>query len=128
MSGETVKFLSVDETIAIHETLTAKFGGHAGVRDTGLLESSLFRPQTGCYDDLAAMAAALLESLLFNPAFFDSNRRTAFFATDTFLRINGWRFDVDDAAAIRFVTELAERGDEQRAALLPLVRRSIARV
>lgn len=53
--------------------------------DKGLLESALFRPQAGYYNDLAEMAAALFESLIMNHAFVDGNKRVAFFATDVFL-------------------------------------------
>jgi death-on-curing protein len=48
-------FLTVDEVLAIHDGLILTFGGPPGVRDLGLLESALYRPQTGCYRDLAEM-------------------------------------------------------------------------
>ena len=127
MSGETVEFLSVDEALGIHDHLIDEFGGQAGVRDQGLLESSLFRPQTGHYEDLATMAAALLESLLFNHAFHDANERMAFFATDVFLRLNGWRLNVDAGAAVDFILRLSPDEQSRRAALLPLLRKSITR-
>ncbi len=127
LSAETVQFLSVDEALGIHEHLIEEFGGQAGVRDLGLLESSLFRPQTGYYEDLATMASALFESLLFNHAFHDGNERMAFFATDVFLRLNGWRLDVDANAAVDFVLRLNPDEQGRRAALLPLLRKSITR-
>ena len=123
--NESVQFLSVDETIAIQDMLAEKFGGQRGVRDAGMLEASLYRPQTGAYPDLAAMAAALLDALLFNFAFHSANRRTAFFATDVFLRINGYRLAVDARDASRFIKNIAGSDHAQRAALLPLLRRSI---
>ena len=58
MPGEEVRHLSLDEALAIHERLIERFGGSPGVRDLGLLESALYRPQTGYYSDLAEMAAA----------------------------------------------------------------------
>ena len=125
MPGEAVQFLSVDEAVHLHERLIEKYGGHRGVRDAGLLESALFRPQTGCYEDLATMASALFESLLFNHAFHDGNERMAFFATDVFLRLNGWKLKVDAVSAADFIRELIANGQSQRAALLPLLRRSI---
>ncbi len=127
LSAETVQFLSVDEALGIHEHLIEEFGGQAGVRDLGLLESSLFRPQTGYYEDLATMASALFESLLFNHAFHDGKERMAFFATDVFLRLNGWRLDVDANAAVDFVLRLNPDEQGRRAALLPLLRKSITR-
>ncbi len=125
--AETVQFLSVDEALGIHEHLIEEFGGQAGVRDPGLLESSLFRPQTGYYEDLATMASALFESLLFNHAFHDANERMAFFATDVFLRLNGWRLQVDSRDAVDFILRLSPDEQSRRAALLPLLRKSITR-
>ena len=87
----SVQFLSLDEVLAIQERLIERFGGEHGVRDRGLLESALFRPQTGYYTHLEEMAAAMFESLLINHAFIDGNIRVAFFATDVFLRLNGWK-------------------------------------
>ncbi len=68
-SKPSIEFLSVDEVVTIHERLIERFGGPAGVRDLGLLESALFRPQTGYYGDIIEMAAALFESLLMNHPF-----------------------------------------------------------
>jgi death-on-curing protein len=106
-----VEFLSLDEVLAIHERLLAEFGGPEGVRDLGLLESALHRPRTGYYADVAEMAAALFESLLMNHPFLDGNKRVAFFATDVFLRLNGWRLLVDADAAHRHLIGLLERGE-----------------
>ena len=59
MRNEAVRHLTRDEVLAIHARLIEVFGGPDGVRDRGLLESALFRPRTGYYDDVAAMAAWL---------------------------------------------------------------------
>lgn len=77
LPNDVVRFLSLDEAIAIHGRVIEKFGGIPGLRDMGLLESTLFRPQTGYYTDLAQMSAALFESLISNHAFVDGNRRAA---------------------------------------------------
>jgi death-on-curing protein len=99
LPAEEVRHLSVDEVLAIHECPIERFGGSAGVPDPGLLESALYRPQTGYYTDLAEMATALFESLLLNHPFVDGNKRVAFFATDVFLRLNGWWLrEPEDAA------------------------------
>jgi death-on-curing protein len=105
----TIRFLSRDEALAIHARLIERFGGPDGVRDLGLLESALHRPQTGHYVDLVQMAAALFESLLMNHPFVDGNKRVAFFATDVFLRINGWRIEVNPDAAHGFLMGLLEQ-------------------
>ena len=57
LPAKLVQFLSVDEVLAIHEALVDRFGGVAGIRDQGLLESALYRPRTGYYRDLVEMAA-----------------------------------------------------------------------
>lgn len=105
-----IRFLTTDEALAIHERLIERFGGAPGVRDLGLLESALFRPRTGYYQDLVEMAAGLFESLLVNHAFVDGNKRMAFFAADVFLRINGHRLDVEAESAHRFIIELLQTG------------------
>ncbi len=110
MPSDSVLFLSLDEVLAIHQRVIEVFGGANGVRDLGLLESALYRPQSGYYQDLISMAAALFESLLINHPFVDGNKRVAFFATDVFLRLNGWRFDVDAHEAYSLLSELLETG------------------
>lgn len=109
--GAYVQFLSLDEVEAIHRRLIEVFGGPEGIRDRGLLDSALHRPQSGYYADLAAMGAALFESLLMNHPFVDGNKRVAFFATDVFLRLNGWRVVVDPDAAHSHLIGLLERGE-----------------
>lgn len=126
MPADRTRFLTVDEVLAIHERLVEKFGGPAGVRDAGLLESALYRPQTGYYRDLAEMATALFESLLMNRPFIDGSKRVAFFATDVFSRLNGWKLAVDADKAHRFLIRLLESGTCDYDRLLPWVRRSLA--
>lgn len=99
-----ILFPTVDEALELHRNLIERFGGTHGVRDAGLLESALYRPQTGYYDDVVQMAAALLESLLINHPFVDGNKRVAFFLTDIFLRMNGWQIKTRPQAGYHFVT------------------------
>lgn len=128
MPNEGIKFLSLDEAIAIHERLIERFGGFSGVRDKGLLESALFRPQTGYYDDIAELAAALFESLILNHAFVDGNKRVAFFATDTFLRLNGWKLSVEANAAHSFIVDSLERGECTYRKLLPWLKGMLVKI
>lgn len=79
--------------LAIHDRQLAEHGGTAGVRDDGLLESALARPQQlHAYGDpapdLADLAAALAHGLARNHAFVDGNKRTAHVAYRTFLALN----------------------------------------
>jgi death-on-curing protein len=92
---EIVLYPTIQETLELHEQLIKRFGGSGGVRDLGLLESSLFRPQTGYYDTLSLQATALLQSLIQNHSFIDGNKRVAFATTAIFLRMNGYRLKVE---------------------------------
>lgn len=127
LQNEGIQFLSVDEALAIHERLIERFGGTPGARDKGLLESALYRPQTGYYNDIAELAAALFESLILNHAFVDGNKRVAFFVTDTFLRLNGWKLSVETDTAHTFIVGMLERGDCSYDKLLPWIREAIVR-
>lgn len=114
-------FLSLDEVLEIHGVLIKRFGGPEGVRDLGLLESALYRPQSGYYKDLSEMAAAMFESLIKNHPFVDGNKRVAFFATDIFLRMNGYKFVVEGKAAHRFLMDLFETDTCDMQHLLPWI-------
>ena len=83
-------YLTLADILAIHDDQIRRFGGTFGVRDFGLIEAAIFRPQSGYYDDILGEAAALWESLSQNHPFIDGNKRVAFAATDVFLSINGW--------------------------------------
>lgn len=121
----SIRFLSIDEAETIHARLIAEFGGLPDIRDRGLLDSALHRPRTGYYADVAEMAAAQFESLLINHPFIDGNKRVAFFATDVFLRLNGWRIAVEAAPAHAFLIGLLERGECNFENLLQWIRKSI---
>lgn len=93
------------EIIELHKNLIERFGGTSGIRDLGLLESALMRPQTGYYTSLSLEAAALLQSLARNYAFVDGNKRVAFATTAIFLRMNGYRLKVDPDNGESFLIE-----------------------
>lgn len=103
-------YLTLTEVLAMHEELIELYGGAHGVRDMGALESALFRPQTGYYEDVIAEAAALLESLAINHPFIDGNKRIAFAVADVYLRLNGFIFDADPIDTYDFMIGLFDRG------------------
>lgn len=76
----------VAEVIAIHHHQIEEYGGMHGLRDQGALESAVFRPQTGYYNDVSEEAAALLGSLVNHHAFLDGNKRVGFAAHPFLLR------------------------------------------
>ena len=99
-------YIRVDDILAIHADQIERYGGGEGIRDPGLLEAALFRPQTGYYPTLIDEAAALWESLSQSHPFVDGNKRTAFAATYVFLAINGLDIIATDDEAQDFVLGL----------------------
>ena len=97
--------------LALHEEHLAEHGGAVGIRDHGLLQSALSRPQNlVAYDDpdIAALAAAYGYGLVRNHPFVDGNKRTAFTVTETFLALNGHELTADDLSCIVMMLRLAE--------------------
>ncbi|SBT91765.1 death on curing protein [Streptomyces sp. DI166] len=93
----------------------AKRLGADEVRDYGLLDSALARPQSSvfgqdAYPDVWQKAAALMESLARNRSLVDGNKRIAWYATWVFLHLNGHpldaEFDVDEAE--QFVLDVCQ--------------------
>ncbi|HEX9720298.1 MAG TPA: type II toxin-antitoxin system death-on-curing family toxin [Ramlibacter sp.] len=94
--------------LAVHEHQLAEHGGAAGVRDQGLLESALARPENlAAYGkpDIADLAAAYGYGISRNHAFIDGNKRTGFVATELFLELNRHALAADDVDCV--VTMLA---------------------
>ena len=68
------------------------------------------------------MAAAMFESLLINHAFVDGNERVAFFATDVFLRLNGWKLVLTADEGEQFIVGMLEANDCSFEKILPWIR------
>lgn len=98
-----MEYLTLDDALYIHAEQLRLFGGAQGVRDLGLIESALLRPQTGYYADLVEQAAALWESLAMNHGFIDGNKRVAFACMDIFLGLNGATLEADPDEVIAFI-------------------------
>jgi death-on-curing protein len=103
-------YLTVAEVLAIHHHQIEEYGGAHGLRDQGLLEAAVFRPQTGYYTDISEEAAALLESLVNNHAFLDGKKRVGFAAMHTFLLVNGFDLNISSKAAYEFMIKAMEEG------------------
>lgn len=103
-------YLTVIDVLTIHEDQINRYGGTHGIRDHGLLEAALFRPQTGYYAGLIDEAAALWESLSQNHPFVDGNKRTAFASVYTFLSINGMRWAAEARDTETFILGLYANG------------------
>ena len=96
------QYLTREDVVAIQKNLIDEFGGLHGIRDDNLLDSSVMRPQSGYYKNIFEEASALMESLAINHSFIDGNKRISFFATDVFLRMNGYFIDCETENAHQF--------------------------
>lgn len=104
-------YLTLAEVIEMHRQLVEEFGGSPGLRDEGALEAAVFRPQIGYYNNIFEEAAVLMESLVNNHPFVDGNKRIAFAAADTFLRLNGCFLEVQPVSAYKFIVESMGKGE-----------------
>ena len=103
-----IRYLSKDEVVELHRRSLARFGGMAGIRDAGLLDSAVAQPQSAfggqdLYPALAEKAAALGFSLIINNhPFVDGNKRAGFVAMTVFLELNGKRLNcsTDEGEAV----------------------------
>jgi death on curing protein len=117
-------WLTVADVLAIHADLIERYGGMFGLRDAGLLEAALFRPQTGYYADLIEEAAALWESLAQGHPFVDGNKRTAFAATYTFLITNDVELRASADETYAFIANLYETNSFRFEALVAWLRQN----
>jgi len=104
------RWLSKDAALTYHEEQIHEHGGALGVRDEGLLESALARPENlAAYGepDAAALAAAYAFGVARNHPFVDGNKRTAAVLMETFLLINGFELTADDASLVVTILALA---------------------
>lgn len=96
--------------LLLHDESIASQGGSAGIRDMGLLESAMARPQNlFAYGegDAAALAAAYAFGIIKNHPFVDGNKRTGFLAAVLFLEANGFRFISGEAEVVVQTLSLA---------------------
>ena len=103
-------WLEVAEIVDLHAEQLARFGGPEGIRDQGMLESALARPVNQWHygeRDFANLAAAYAFDLARNHPFIDGNKRIAFQAMMTFLRLNDVRFAPPAPAATAIILSLA---------------------
>src|SRR5713226_7007618 len=99
------------DALALHDRLLALDGGAAGVRDPGLLQSAVARPQQlyayGDNPDTIDMAAAYTAGIVRNHPFIDGNKRTGFLVGVLFLELNGFHFTATEESAAQAILSLA---------------------
>src|SRR5579859_812272 len=105
------RWLDLRAIISFHTQSLAEHGGSSGIRDEGLLDSALARPKNqfayATEIDVAKLAAAYGFGLAKNHPFVDGNKRIAFIATATFLRLNGYRLNSTRMDEIQTMLALA---------------------
>lgn len=101
-----------ETVLALQERLLAEFGGLSGLRDEGMLDSALARPQQLMaygQPSIFELAAAYAFGLVRNHPFLDGNKRIGFTTAVVFLELNGHRFSAMEADATIKTMALAAR-------------------
>lgn len=122
-------FLTLADILQIHENQIERYGGEAGVRDVGLLQSAIAAPQAGfggklLHDDIYKMAAAYLFHIVKNHPFVDGNKRTGTTAAIVFLAMNEIKLDADEEAFADLVIAVAS-GKAGKAAVAEFIRENV---
>ncbi|MGH2271901.1 type II toxin-antitoxin system death-on-curing family toxin [Anaerohalosphaeraceae bacterium U12dextr] len=108
-----IVFLDFDDVAAIHADQISRYGGSAGLRNQGLLESAVMMPQASfagqyAHEDLYMMAATYLYHIAMNHPFVDGNKRTGTVCAIVFLELNGIHVKPDNDALVDFVLAVAQ--------------------
>ena len=118
------QWIDLSVVLAIHEQQIAEHGGSLGIRDLGMIESALGRPQNLLLyndPDIFGLAAAYGYGLAQNHGFIDGNKRTAYVVTRLFLILNG--YDISASAVDKVVAfEKVGKGEIDQAALASWLR------
>jgi death-on-curing protein len=103
-------WLTREECLALHDMMLAQYGGCSGIRDEGLLESALARPQQLHHygkPTMPEMAAAYSAGIVKNHPFLDGNKRTGFMMGAGFLERNGCEFFASEVEVVLRTLALA---------------------
>ncbi len=103
-------WLDPQTLLVAHDEQLAEHGGAPGIRDSGLFESALARPENlAAYGDpdVADLAAAYAFGIAKNHAFTDGNKRTALVALESFLLLNGFELLADDGQAVMVILSVS---------------------
>jgi death-on-curing protein len=107
-----MNYLTAEQVVFIHAFVVEETGGSHGVRDLGLLESAVARPQAtfdgdDLHPDIFIKAAALLHALIQNHPFVDGNKRTGTLAAILFLELNGYELNAKNKELESFALRVA---------------------
>ncbi len=109
-----MRYLTEQQIQRLHNKIIEETGGSTGIRDAGLLDAAIARPQASfggedLYITVFTKAAALLESIAMNHPFVDGNKRTAAGSAALTLRINGWKLSASEVDLEDFVVDVVVR-------------------
>ncbi|MGD0214167.1 MAG: type II toxin-antitoxin system death-on-curing family toxin [Terriglobales bacterium] len=111
MKKKEPRWIEERDALAIHDRLLALHGGGTGLRDLGLLQSALARPQQhyayAKTPDVVEMAALYTAGIVRNHPFVDGNKRTGFVIGVLFLELHGFDFKASEADATQAIMALA---------------------
>jgi death on curing protein len=117
--------------MAVHDEQLAEHGGSTGLRDEGLLQSALGRPQNAAaYNDdadICTLAAACAYGLAKNHPFIDGNKRTAAVAMELFIELNGYKLTSTNVEGVIIMLKLAG-GDMSEDELVAWLRKNVEAV
>lgn len=120
MAEETIRYLSSADVMALHVSTMERMGERpAPLRDAGLLESAVLKPQMAAYyeeADLIRQAALLAVGISQNQPYIDGNKRTAYIAMLVFLRVNGRPYQGDHLELAHQLEAVVTRTDSLDAA------------
>ena len=122
------RFIQLESLVRLHAMSLVQFGGLTGLRDEGMLESALARPEQMVNygtPDLADISAAYAFGLARNHPFVDGNKRAAFLALGLSLRLNGHRLTASQPQATQTILSLAS-GDLSESTLADWIRANMA--
>lgn len=109
---KTPKWLTPVTVTAIHDEAIYEFGGLAGIRDMGLLESAFDPPRNRLAyqpkSTLFELAASLCVGVTKNRLFIDGNKRTALLATRAFLFLNGYALEPGEKDEVLTMVAIAD--------------------
>jgi death on curing protein len=111
-------WFNCEDCLAIHEMMLSQHGGLAGVRDEGLLESALSKPQhLFAYGSptLPELAASYAAGIILNHPFADGNKRTGFLLAAAFLELNGMPFTATEESVVEMTLAMASGTIKQSA-------------
>jgi len=107
-------YLTTLDVIAMNEAIMERMGGTSLLRDEGILESAVMRPQMAAHyeeADLVAQAAVLMAGIALAHAFIDGNKRTALAAGTTFVQLNGQWIESEPEKLGRQIEAIVTRTD-----------------